>query len=138
MDWITDTVAIGNSLGARDAALLARHAFRSAVSLDGSLTAADAAALGLAEVVAHRLIDGPGNQLRVFANAVADVRRLAAEHPPAFAQCHAGRGRSAAVVAGYLVRADGLTADVALAVVAARREVNVTPALVSLLRKPGV
>ena len=100
MDWITDTVAIGNASEAGDAALLKRHAFRSAVSLDGLLAAADAAAGGLAEVAVHRLIDGPGNQPGVFANAVADLRRLADLHPPVLFQCHAGRSRSAAVVAG--------------------------------------
>lgn len=137
MDWTTDDVAIGNSVEARDVALLERHAFRSAVSLDGTLQSADAAAFGLAEVAAHRLIDGPGNQLRVFANAVADLSRLAEAHPPVLVQCHAGRSRSAAVVAGYLVRVGGLAPDAALAAVAARRAVNVTPALVSLVRKVG-
>jgi hypothetical protein len=38
VDWITDDVAIGNYLEALDATLLTRHGFRSALSLDGTLT----------------------------------------------------------------------------------------------------
>lgn len=133
MDWITDAVAIGNFREARDAALLARHAFRSAVSLDGTLDAADAEALGLAEVAAYRLIDGPGNDVRLFRRAVADLARLAAAHPPVLVQCHAGRSRSVAVVAGYLMGVRGVEPDKAVAAVAARRAINVTPELVELL-----
>ena len=43
MDWITDEVAIGNYLEAQDAALLMQHAFRSVVSLDGTLSAREIA-----------------------------------------------------------------------------------------------
>ena len=60
MDWITDEVAIGSYLEAQDAALLKQHAFRSMVSLDGSLTARHAAELGLAEVAAYRLVRAQG------------------------------------------------------------------------------
>jgi protein-tyrosine phosphatase len=133
LDWITDEVAIGNYLEARDAAFLKQHAFRSLVSLDGSLSASHAAEFGLAEVVAYRLIDGAGNDLRVFQYAIVDLRRLVQRHPTVLVQCHAGRSRSAVVVAAYLMQAYKLCPTEAIAAVAARREINITPELVELL-----
>jgi protein-tyrosine phosphatase len=135
MDWITDEVAIGNYREAQDVALLRQHAFRSVISLDGTLSATQAAQLGLTEVAAYRLIDGRGNDLRVFRPAIDDLVRLARTGAPVLVQCHAGRSRSAVVVTGYLMHVRGLEPYEAIAVVAARREVNVTPALIELLHK---
>jgi len=135
VDWITDRVAIGNYLEARDAVLLKQHGFRSAMSLDGTLAERDAAPLGLAEVASYPLIDGPGNDLRVFRFAIDDLRRLAASFSPVLVQCHAGRSRSVVVVAAYLMEATAITPEEAIALVAARREINITPALVALLHK---
>ncbi len=135
MDWITPAVAIGNYLEAQDADLLKTHAFRSVVSLDGTLTAKHAAEFGLSEVATYRLIDGTGNDLRVFRLAIDDVRWLARLLPPVLVQCHAGRSRSAVAVAGYLMHLHGIEPEKAIAVVAAKREINVAPALLELLRK---
>jgi protein-tyrosine phosphatase len=133
LDWITDKVAIGNSLDARDAGLLEQHAFRSVLSLDGTLGRSQAAEFGLAEVASYRLIDEAGNDLRVVERAVDDLRRLAESLPPVLVQCHAGRSRSATVVAAYLMRARHMPPDKAVAFVAARRAINITPALLALL-----
>ncbi len=135
MDWITDEVAIGNYLEAQDAALLKQHGFRSVLSLDGTLTEQHAARLGLSEVASYRLIDGPGNDLRVFRLAIEDLKKLAASHSPVLVQCHAGRSRSAVVVAAHLMAACGLDLEKAIALVASKREINVTSALVDLLHK---
>jgi protein-tyrosine phosphatase len=135
MDWITDQVAIGNYLEAQDPALLKQHGFRAIVSLDGSLTESQATELGLAEVAAYRLIDGTGNDLHLFRRAVADLCRLASWQPPVLVHCHAGRSRAAAVVAGYLMRQQDMAADVAVAAVAARREICITGALMDLLEQ---
>ena len=137
VDWITDEVAIGNYLEVLDAALLKHQGFRSVLSLDGTLTEQHAAQFGLSEVVSYRLIDGPGNDLRVFRLAIEDLKRLAASHSPVLVQCHAGRSRSAVVVAAHLMEACGLNPDQAIALVASKREINVTSALVDLLHKVG-
>jgi hypothetical protein len=50
VDWITDDVAIGNFREALDAAFLKQHGFRSALSLEGTLSELHAAQLGLSEV----------------------------------------------------------------------------------------
>jgi protein-tyrosine phosphatase len=135
VDWITDDVAIGNFLEARDAALLKEHGFRSVLSLDGTLIEQDATPLGLSAVASYRLIDGPGNDLRVFRFAVEDLKRLAASHSPVLVQCHAGRSRSVVVVAAHLMGSCGLDLEKAIALVASKREINVTSALVDLLHK---
>lgn len=135
MDGITDRVAIGNYLEAQDLDLLKRHGFRSALSLDGTLAGRQAAELGLSKVASYSLIDGPGNDLRILRFAVDDLRGLAASHGPVLVQCHAGRSRSAVVVAAHLMEGRGIGADEAMARVAARRDINVTPALLDLLRK---
>jgi protein-tyrosine phosphatase len=133
MDWITDEVAIGNYLEAQDTALLRASRFRSVLSLDGTLTPGQAADLGVEEVVVIRLLDGPGNDLFTFRRAVAAVTELVENRSPVLVQCHAGRSRSAVVVAGYLVRALGLDPEEALAQVSARREICVTRGLEELL-----
>ncbi|CAN5274179.1 hypothetical protein BH11PLA2_BH11PLA2_12810 [soil metagenome] len=138
MDWITDDVAIGNYLDVQDSALLKQHGFHSVVSLDGSVSSKQAADFGLVEVAAYRLIDGPGNDLRVFRFAVDDLRRLARLHPPVLVQCHAGRSRSAVVVAAYLMSVHKLHPDDAIAVVGAKREINITPGLEEMLHKLGI
>jgi len=76
VDWITNEVAIGNYLEALDAAFLKQHGFRSALSLDGTLTEKHAAQFGLSEVASYRLIDGPGNDLRVFRFAIEDFAEV--------------------------------------------------------------
>ncbi len=135
MDWITDDIAIGNYIEAQDAALLKQHAFQSVVSLDGSLSADKAVEFGLSEIASYRLIDGAGNDLRVVRFAIDDLRRLARQHAPVLVQCHAGRSRSVVVVAGYLMNARNIEPEEAIAFVAAKRDINITPALVELLHR---
>jgi protein-tyrosine phosphatase len=135
VDRITDYVAIGSFLEAMDTALLRQHGFRSVLSLDGTLTEQHAAQFGLSEVVSYTLIDGPGNDLRIFRFAIDDLKRLTASNSPVLVQCHAGRSRSAVVVAAHLMEAGGLNPEMAIALVASKREINVTPALLELLHK---
>jgi hypothetical protein len=80
LDWITEEVAIGNYREAQNAALLEQHAFRSVVSLDGTLSFGQAAEFGLFEVASYRLIDGAGNDLRVFRFAINDLLRHRSQH----------------------------------------------------------
>jgi protein-tyrosine phosphatase len=133
MDWITEHVAVGNYLEAQDTELLRRHGFRSVLSLDGSLVAERAAELGLSEIVALRLIDGSGNDPRVFRSAIEALVRLAGSLPPVLVHCHAGRSRAPAVVAGYLMQVRGIEPDAAIGLVAEKRAVSITVALELML-----
>ncbi|HEX5272013.1 MAG TPA: dual specificity protein phosphatase [Gemmataceae bacterium] len=133
MDWITDRIAVGNYLEAQDAGLLQEQGIVSILSLDRTLTAADATRLGLKAVEAVPLEDAAGNDPRLFRLAVEAVGMLAAEMGPVLVQCHAGRSRSAVVVAGYLMQSLGLDAEDAIARVGAKRAIAVNPALERLL-----
>jgi protein-tyrosine phosphatase len=133
VDWITDRVAIGNYLEAQDTNLLLAHAIRSIVSLDGTLSKKHATDLGVIEVVAYSLIDGAGNDLRLFEYAVNDLERLVQLCPPVLVHCHAGRSRSVVVLAAYLMRALKLDPDAAIALVASKREINITSGFVDVL-----
>jgi protein-tyrosine phosphatase len=133
VDWITEDIAVGNYLEAQDAALLRDAGIISVVSLDRTLTEGDAERLGLQEVEAVPLEDGPGNDPRLFRQAVEALERLVCKSRPVLVQCHAGRSRSVVVVAGYLMRSLGIEASEALDRVAAKRPVAVTPGLERLL-----
>jgi protein-tyrosine phosphatase len=133
MDWITETVAIGTYLEAQDPALLRREGLASALSLDRTLQGRDPAELGLREIEVVPLEDGPGNDPRLFRRAVDALEDLARSHPPVLVQCHAGRSRSAVVVAAYLMRSLGIGPDEAVARVAARRSIALSEGLQVLL-----
>lgn len=133
MDWITEDIAVGNYLEAQDATLLRDAGIMSVLSLDRTLTEGDAAHLGLQEIQAVPLDDGPGNDPRLFRQAVEAVERLVRSQRPVLVQCHAGRSRSVVVIAGYLMRSLGIDATEALAHVASKRPVAVTAGLEQLL-----
>ena len=126
MDWITDTIAIGNYHEAQDKELLKQAGIQSALSLDGTLTPERAEQFGLAKVVTAVLVDGPGNDLRVFGGAVESLMFLVQLKPPVLVQCHAGRSRSVAVVAAYLMRMHNLEPDEAVERVTPMRTLLIT------------
>jgi hypothetical protein len=133
VDWITDQMAIGNHAEARDAGLLRQHGFRSVLSLDGSLAPSDAERLGVEAVVAFDLIDGDGNAPGALGLAVSALEGLLRAHAPVLVHCHAGRSRSVVVVAGLLARSLRIGPAAALARVAEKRVVCITPELEELL-----
>jgi hypothetical protein len=133
MDWITDQIAIGNYLDAQDVELLRREGIAAILSLDGCLDGKVAAELGVQKIAVFRLQDGPGNDLDLFRKAVDTVTRFATTSPPLLVQCHAGRSRSAVVVAGHLIRTRGLQPEEALRFVASKRQLAVTPGMDSIL-----
>lgn len=133
MDWITDTVAIGTREEAQDIEALSARGIRSVLCLDGALTAEKTSELGLAEIVVVLLHDGSGNDLGVFRQAVESLTRLAANHAPVLVQCQYGRSRSPAVVAAYLMGALRLDPLQARALVASKRDISISAALLPFL-----
>lgn len=135
MDWIESDIAIGNFAEARDAELLAKASISSALSLDGTLSNVEPQALNLKRIEVVRLEDGPGNDLRLFKMAINALGELVRTAPPVLVQCHAGRSRSVVVVAAHLMKRLGIDAPTALARVASKREISITPGLEELLEK---
>jgi hypothetical protein len=133
MNWITDQIAIGNYLDAQDVELLRREGIASILSLDGSLAGRVPSDLGVRKIAVVKLQDGPGNDRDTFFRAVDTLCRLVGASPPVLVQCHAGRSRSAVVVAGHFIKTRGIQPDEALRLVAAKRELQVMPGLDSML-----
>ena len=133
MDWITEQIAIGNYLDALDVELLRSSGLTSVLSLDGTLHGKEPADCGLRRIEIVMLEDAPGNEPHRFRLAVQRLADLVNESSPVLVQCHAGRSRSAVVVAGYLVKVCGMNSEEALAFVAAKREIAVSSGVERLL-----
>ena len=133
MDWITDRIAIGNYLEAQNPTFLSNNGFRSVLSLDGTLTSHEPDDLKVEEILVVKLIDGAGNSLLSFRRAVEYLDDLVESYPPVMVHCHAGRSRSAVVVAGYFMQTEGIGPKEALARVSSKREINITQGLENLL-----
>lgn len=129
VDWITEDLLIGNHLDAGDVSGLQERGIRSILSLDGSLAGADYSPHGVEEIVVVELIDGSGNRPEVFMRAVKTLARLRADRPPVLVHCHAGRSRSAVVVASHFMRDQGLSLAEAMNAISERREVMIAPGL---------
>jgi protein-tyrosine phosphatase len=103
------------------------------LSLDRTLDEMDVGRLGLKEVASIPLEDAIGNDARIFLRAVDALERLEREHKRVLVQCHAGRSRSAVVVAGYLMKSLHIDAEAALEQVGSKRQIAVTTGLERLL-----
>ncbi|CRI67816.1 putative Dual specificity protein phosphatase [Thiocapsa sp. KS1] len=126
MDWITDQIAIGN--------------YRDAVSLPADIEAllclkADCCDEGRedVEVLCIPLVDGPGNDLRDVREGVRFIADVVSAGGRILVHCHAGRSRSVAVVARYLVESRGMTRRAALALISAKREIYLSDGIDEVL-----
>jgi protein-tyrosine phosphatase len=137
MDWITDTIAIGTFLEARNHALRVAAGIRSIICLDAVLRDPDESSLDVDDYEVIDFADGPGNDPRLFDQAVRLVGVLSEQSPKLLVHCRAGRSRSAVVVAGYLMRERRWSCDQAIAFVAGRRDIQLTPGIEALLRSVG-
>lgn len=136
MDWITESIAIGNYLDAQDEELRRSQGIRSMICLNGRLTGVNASELGLDALQNYSFHDGPGNDPAIFQRAVEAVGWFAKSYPKLLVQCHAGRSRSVVLVTAHLMLAEGWSADEALDFVASKREIALTAGIERLLRSP--
>ncbi|MBI4616970.1 MAG: dual specificity protein phosphatase family protein [Planctomycetes bacterium] len=133
MDWITDRIAIGTFVEARDTSLRASEGVRSILCLDRECAPGEIEPGAQVRVETCHLDDGPGNDVRRLRLAVELLEQLSIESPRVLVHCRAGRSRSVIVVAAYLVRTKGADPEGALDEVSRRRAACVTGALVDLL-----
>lgn len=133
LTWIRPEIAISDYAAALDVEFREEAMIGSILCLDGLVApeVADSAPDLRVEVVPLR--DGEGNDPKVFAAAVDILIKLVEEAPPVLVHCHAGLSRSPAVVASYLMRQEGLSAEEAIKAIAALREIHIAPGLARLL-----
>lgn len=79
---ITDEIAVGNYLKARDMNLLTLGRFRFGLCPDGSLSKTDREELNLEEIVVIELKDWPGNDPHSFRKAVKSLIKSVEDFPP--------------------------------------------------------
>jgi protein tyrosine phosphatase (PTP) superfamily phosphohydrolase (DUF442 family) len=130
MNWITDQIAIGNYIDATEYTAVKRAGFKSILCLDCTIFARDIE--GIPRHVVH-LTDEPCNQYENFLHAVETLERLIQKSSPVLVHCHAGRSRSVVVVAAYFMRTTKCSPEQAIAQVAAKREISITPGVEQLL-----
>ena len=129
MDSITGSIWIGNYLDARDSVALAKDGIRSILCLDGCLTGADLAKLGVDRIEIVELIDGAGNPPERFLRAVRLLQLLVTKHAPVLVHCHAGQSRSAAVVCKFFMQAEGNSLAEAMRRITRKRRVAIVAGL---------
>ncbi len=107
MDFITENIAIGNTLDAMDHAVLRAAGIHSILSLNGQLANSTPEHCGVDELTCFNLIDGKGNDPWLFEQAVKSIGFHASRRPNLLVHCQAGKSRSAMIVASHLVRQHG-------------------------------
>jgi protein-tyrosine phosphatase len=137
MDWITESVAIGNFIDAHDPILRSQHGFLGLISLDGSMTDEKALALGYDDWVCTSMLDGHGNDVESFRKLVHELIDMAEGSSPVLVHCHAGRSRSVTLVAAYLMKTRSWTAQAAYDFISSKRGTAVQDGLPLLLSKLG-
>ena len=125
MDWITDKIAIGNFAEAEDRNVLQEAGINSVLGLVNTLKGRGPADLGLGRIEIVPLVDGAGNDPRLFRRAVDLLAELVRDAPPVLVHCRAGRSRSPVVVAGYFMKSLRIEPEEALRMVAAKREIYI-------------
>jgi protein-tyrosine phosphatase len=123
MDWITAEIALGGFIDARNA---------TANEVDAILclipNCCDANDPEI-DVLCLPLIDGPGNDHRLVDAGLVFIRDIVSGGGRILVHCHAGRSRSVAMVARYLIGQHGLTSHQALQAISTKRDVCLSPGI---------
>jgi len=131
VDWITESIAIGNFVDAQSA---------SEADIDAILCLKEDCCDERDDrfyVLAIPLIDGAGNEKRLFDDAVDFIEDIVSSGEKILVHCHAGRSRSVCIVARYLMTRQGMPRDRALSVIEEKREIFLSPGVEELLSIVG-
>lgn len=130
MDWITETIAIGNIEDAMNTPELDAAGITAILCLNGF---PQQRATEERMWVGVRLIDGAGNSPELFESAVHTLAELSQSHR-VLVHCMEGLSRSVFVVSCYLAQERSIPLDAAIAEVKLRRErAQVDPGLRGLV-----
>ena len=114
--------------------ILAQHKVAAVLCLDQELQGGPRTDRGLDCIRVVHLKDGL-NERAVFKQAVEALDELVQGHGRVVVHCRAGRSRSVAVAAAYLMKAQQMEADVALEFVKAKRPSALAPELILLVEE---
>lgn len=136
MDQITENIYIGNYRDASDMEMLKENDIKSILALNGESNGEKAQEAGIIDTLEiFDFIDGSGNDFRLYLDAVDTLKNLQEDFSNVLVHCHAGRSRSAVVVAGYLVQEKMYLPEDALDYIRKRRNIKVAKGLLTLLYK---
>jgi len=127
MDWITNNIAIGNLVDAKQPDLDVD--FILCLKPDCCTDRSDI------ETVCVPLIDGAGNNSTLLRKALDELGQAVADGMKVLVHCHAGRSRSVSVVARYLMESMGITAEDALALIQQKREIYLSQGIEEIFQK---
>lgn len=131
MDWVLSNLAVGNfhDAEARDLCNF----------VDTIICIRESCGCNAREdvsVFSKPLIDGNGNRANDMAEILDHVHEALTHGDRVLVHCHAGRSRSVAVVARYLMVTQALTREQAIQKIRAVRDIQLTPGIESVLRAP--
>lgn len=132
--WITKDIMIGNRLCSADPGFAVLGRFQSILALTSSAAPAPETRLQLRSYSWMDLKDGKDHEHDVFLRVVDDLAEMVRFAPPVLVCSHSGQNRSAAVIAGYLVKHLGYTFEHAFAAIQKHREINVSRELINAVR----
>jgi protein-tyrosine phosphatase len=133
VDQITEQLFIGNHIEAHDWQVLRDHGIQAILSLDGSYVGKEEAVSDIKKIYAVELIDGPGNSIQSFEMLTRELIEMVKLYPPVLIHCHAGRSRSVATAAAYLVVQEKFEPAAAVEYVCTRRSSYLAPELERLV-----
>ncbi len=127
MDWITDRIAIGN---VADAGAVGPDDVDAILCLKPNCTCEDHDEL---DTLAVPLVDGAGNPADKILRALDYLASIVDDDDRILVHCHAGRSRSVAIVAAFLMRRSGLSRAAALSYISERRAIYLSPGIDEIL-----
>jgi dual specificity phosphatase 12 len=127
MDWITNNIAIGNYIDARN---LAEGDVDAVLCLINNCCEIDEPRFDV-EVIP--LADTAGNRKRPIDDCVDFIHNVVSTGDKILVHCHAGQSRSVCITARYFMIKHGLTSHQALAKLEEKREIYLSPGIEEIL-----
>ncbi|RDH41928.1 dual specificity protein phosphatase family protein [Zooshikella ganghwensis] len=128
MDWITENIAIGNFVDAKE---IKKGETDAILCLIDDCCSEDNDEF---HIVVIPLVDAAGNDKRNFKDATDYIDDVVSHGEKILVHCHAGRSRSVCIVARYFMIKDGLTRHQALAKIRERRDIYLSPGIDEILK----
>ncbi len=127
MDWITESIAVGNYIDARD--LKEGDVDAVLCLIDNCCNIKETKF----DVEVIPLADAAGNARHLFNDCVDFIHDVVSSGDKILVHCHAGRSRSVCITARYFMMKKGLTSHQALEKIKEKREIYLSPGIEEIL-----